>query len=55
MKKDDDCEKIEKGLYRLIELGIVEASSVDEDGNFCYSLTEEGVKLAKRLHRLDLE
>ena len=32
-------EEVEETLYELIELGLVEASGIDEDGSFLYSLT----------------
>ena len=35
-------EEVEETLYQLIDLGLVEASGVDEDGSFLYSLTGEG-------------
>lgn len=39
-------EEIEATLYELIDLGLIEASHVDEDGKFLYTLTEEGKKKA---------
>lgn len=38
----DSIEEIEETLSQLIELGLVEAYGVDEDGEFIYSLTDGG-------------
>ena len=35
-------EEVEEALYELIDLGLVEASGVDEDGSFIYGLTDKG-------------
>ena len=35
-------EEVEETLCQLIDLGLVEASGVDEDGSFLYSLTVKG-------------
>ena len=35
-------EEVEETVYMLIELGIVEAYAVDEDGSFIYRLTKYG-------------
>jgi predicted transcriptional regulator with HTH domain len=32
----------EEALYQLIDLGLVEAYGVDEDGSFIYNLTDKG-------------
>jgi DNA-binding PadR family transcriptional regulator len=39
-------EEVEETLYELIDLGLIEASHVDEDGKFLYTLTEKGKKKA---------
>ena len=36
---------VEETLYYLMEMGIVETTAVDKDGNFCYGLTEYGRKV----------
>jgi len=33
-------------VQELIEEGLLEVATVDEDGNFCYGLTAEGQKAA---------
>jgi len=38
----DSIEEIEETLYELIDLGLVEAYGVDEDGSFIYKLTDKG-------------
>jgi DNA-binding PadR family transcriptional regulator len=38
----DTREEVEETLYQLIELGLVEAYGVDEDGAFIYNLTDKG-------------
>jgi len=35
-------EEVEEALYELIDLGLVEAYGVDEDGSFIYNLTDKG-------------
>ena len=35
-------EEVEETLCQLIELGLVEAYGVDEDGEFIYNLTDKG-------------
>ena len=35
-------EEVEEALYQLIDLGLVEAHGVDEDGAFTYKLTDKG-------------
>lgn len=42
-------DEIKRTIERMVEEGTVEIDSVDEDGNFCYSLTEKGRKLAKKI------
>ena len=36
------AEEVEEALYELIDLGLVEAYGVDEDGSFIYNLTDKG-------------
>ena len=36
------AEEVEEALYQLIDLGLVEAYGVDEDGSFIYNLTDKG-------------
>ena len=38
----DSIEEVEETLYELIDLGLVEAYGVDEDGSFIYKLTDKG-------------
>jgi predicted transcriptional regulator with HTH domain len=38
----DTMEEVEEALYELIDLGLVEAYGVDEDGSFIYKLTDKG-------------
>ena len=35
-------EEVEEVLYQLIDLGLVEAHSIDENGSFIYNLTDKG-------------
>lgn len=46
MMKEEIEQQCEKSLQELISSGLMEVSSVDEDGNFCYGLTEDGYKVA---------
>ena len=39
---DDLTKEVEDALYELIDLGLVEAYGVDEDGAFIYNLTDKG-------------
>ena len=48
-------EEVSETLYYLIEMGMVETTAVDEDGNFCYSLTEHGREAAEEAKRLGLK
>tara|TARA_R100001244_G_scaffold45603_1_gene40966 strand:- start:428 stop:595 length:168 start_codon:yes stop_codon:yes gene_type:complete len=41
----DSIEEIEETLYQLIELGLVEACGVDENGEFTYKITDKGKQL----------
>ena len=47
-------EEVEDTLYLLIDLNIVETTAVDEDGNFCYGLTEYGIEVGEELSSLGL-
>ena len=48
-------EEVEETLYHLIDEGMVETTAIDEDGNFCYGLTEHGIEVAKEAKRLGLK
>jgi hypothetical protein len=48
-------EEVAETLYYLIEMGMVETTAVDEDGNFCYNLTEHGREVAEEAKRLGLK
>ena len=49
-------EEVADTLCDLIDLDIVEITAVDEDGNFCYGLTEYGREAAaEEAERLDLK
>ena len=37
-------EEIEETLYELIDLGLVEAYGVDEDGEFIYRITNKEIE-----------
>ena len=54
-----ETEKVKKEvadtLYYLIEMGIVETTAIDEDGNFCYGLTKHGIEVAEEAKRLGLK
>jgi|TARA_R110000824_G_scaffold20149_15_gene76542 acyl-CoA hydrolase len=49
----EDLEKVKEEvadtLYFLIDLNIVEVTAIDEDGNFCYGLTEYGREVGEEL------
>jgi hypothetical protein len=47
-------EEIGDTLSFLIDLNIVETTSIDEDGNFCYGLTEYGREVGEEVTRLGL-
>ena len=42
---DHVTKEVEEALYELIELGLVEAYGVDENGAFIYNLTDKGRKM----------
>jgi DNA-binding PadR family transcriptional regulator len=46
-------EAVEKAVYNLIELGLVETYAVDEKGNFTYRLTELGKEAGAELKKED--
>ena len=48
-------EEVADTLYYLIEMGIVETTAIDEDGNFCYGLTEHGREVGEEAKRLGLK
>tara|TARA_Y100000310_G_C20613398_1_gene779241 strand:+ start:846 stop:1034 length:189 start_codon:yes stop_codon:yes gene_type:complete len=54
----EDIEKLKEEvgdtLSLLIDLNIVETTAIDEDGNFCYGLTEYGKEVGEELTRLGL-
>ena len=54
MKSDLNPEEIEQTLYDLIEEGLVETHSVNEDGNFTYRLTKLGKEVGAELIKLGL-
>ena len=41
----NSIEEVEEVLYELIDLGIVEAYGVDENGEFMYKITDKGKQL----------
>jgi len=45
---------VEETMYYLIDMGIIETTAIDEDGNFCYGLTEYGREVAEEAKRLGL-
>ena len=47
-------EEVEDTLYLLIDLNMVETTAIDEDGNFCYGLTEYGREVGEEVTRLGL-
>jgi len=47
-------EEVADTLYDLVKLGLVETTAIDEDGNFCYGLTEYGKEIGEELSSLDL-
>ena len=48
-------EEVADALHDLIKMGMVETTAIDEDGNFCYSLTEHGREAAEEAKRLGLK
>ena len=48
-------KEVEETLSYLIDMGLVETTAVDEDGNFCYGLTEYGREAAEETKRLGLQ
>jgi hypothetical protein len=52
---DNVTNEVADTLYYLIEMGIVETTAIDEDGNFCYGLTEHGKEVAEEAKRLGLK
>ena len=48
-------KEVEETLYYLIDMGLVEITAVDEDGSFCYGLTEHGREAAEEAKRLGLK
>tara|TARA_R110000824_G_scaffold274565_1_gene463332 strand:- start:131 stop:304 length:174 start_codon:yes stop_codon:yes gene_type:complete len=48
-EKAEVTEEITETIYHLIDMGIVETTSIDEDGNFCYGLTEYGKEIGGNL------
>ena len=48
-------EEVADTLYDLIKMGMVETTAIDEDGNFCYGLTEHGREAAEEVKRLGLK
>ena len=51
----DTMEEVEEALYELIDLGLVEAYGVDEDGSFIYKLTDEGGEIHDEIRRITEE
>ena len=45
---------VEETMYYLVDMGIIETTAIDEDGNFCYGLTEYGREVAEEAKRLGL-
>ena len=52
---EEVTEEVKETLYYLIDMGVVEITAIDEDGNFCYGLTERGREAAEEAKRLDLK
>ena len=52
---EEVTEEVADTLYYLIEKGLVETTAIDEDGNFCYGLTEHGKEVAEEAKRLGLK
>ena len=52
---EEVTKEVEETLYSLIETGIVEITAIDEDGNFCYGLTEHGREVGEEAKRLGLK
>ena len=48
-------DEVADTLYYLIEKGIVEITAINEDGNFCYGLTEHGIEVGEEIKRLGLK
>ena len=48
-EKAEVTEEITETIYYLIDMGIVETTAIDEDGNFCYGLTEYGKEIGGNL------
>jgi hypothetical protein len=48
-------EEVEETLYYLIDEGMVETTAIDEDGNFCYGLTEYGKEIGEELSSLGID
>ena len=54
-EREEVTKEVEETLYYLIDEGIVEVTAINEDGNFCYSLTEHGIEVAEEAKRLGLK
>jgi acyl-CoA hydrolase len=52
---EEVTEEVKETLCHLIDMGVVEITAIDEDGNFCYGLTEHGREVAEEAKRLDLK
>ena len=48
-------EEVADTLHDLIKMGMVETTAIDEDGNFCYALTEHGKEVGEEAKRLGLK
>jgi DNA-binding MarR family transcriptional regulator len=58
-QKQKLLEEVKRTIEEMVEEGTVQISHVDEEGNFCYSLTEVGrdklQKLRKTLNEDDAD
>jgi predicted transcriptional regulator with HTH domain len=52
---DHVTKEVEEALYELIELGLVEAYGVDENGAFIYNLTDKGREMDEKLETYDMQ
>ena len=48
-KKLEELEEYNEAFKRLVEMGLVEIDSLDENGNPLYKLTDEGKKIGTEL------
>ena len=52
---EEVTEEVKETLCHLIDMGVVEITAIDEDGNFCYGLTEHGREVGEEAKRLGLK